>query len=522
MLLKIQEPGEIRKPHKKGEVAIGIDLGTTNSVVAFSKDHNATILKNGKDDSGIIPSAVAYCHDHIVVGHEAVNMDGCHVITSVKRLMGKGVEYLQHLLENKIFDFISNQNVQGILKFQVGERVLTPIDTSADILKFLKERAEFILEKSISKAVITVPAYFSENARLATLNAAKIAGLDPLRLLSEPTAAAVAYGLDGYNDGIYAVYDLGGGTFDFSLLRFEKGVFQVLATGGDTHLGGDDLDYLLVKEILKCFNKSIELIEGQNLKSFLKFARLVKEDLSHKKYGSWPFEYEGVFQEFTFSIENLNKLFQPILNKTIKIVENVLRDANITASNIDQIILVGGSTKSPVVQKVVQDFFKKPPLCSLNPEEVVAMGAAIQAEALTHGAEHLLLDVTPLSLGVETMGGIVEKIIPRNTPIPASITQEFTTHQDNQNAISIHVVQGEGERIEEARSLGRFVLKDLPLMPAGLARVAITYTLDVDGLLSVTATEKTTGLSQHTEIKPSYGLDFEEIEKLLKFNKAQN
>jgi len=515
MLLQIQEPNETLPQGTEGEIAIGIDLGTTNSVIAFSKDHKPFILKKDEFDSGIIPSIVAYGPDHHVVGQEAVSQEGYHGIKSVKRLMGQRPSTLKESVETKLFNFVPDHLMEESLKFQAGNHVLTPIDTSADILRFLKEKAEFILGKPVTKAVITVPAYFSERARVATRNAAKIAGLHPLRLLSEPTAAAVAYGLDGHEDGVYAIYDLGGGTFDFSVLRFEKGIFQVLATGGDTHLGGDDLDYVLAKEILNQLGKSIETLEGLELKNILHDARRLKEEMSHREQEAWLFELEGKQHQISLNLADLDQLFHSLIYKTFLIVENVLKDAEVTSEQIHQVILVGGSTKSPIIQTRVKEFFQKDPLCSLNPEEVVALGAAIQAEALTQGANHLLLDVTPLSLGIEIMGDMVEHIIPRNTPIPVSHTQEFTTYQDNQNGLTLHIVQGESKKVQECRSLGRFSLKGIPPMPAGLPRIAITYTLDADGLLSITATEKSTEISQHIEINPSYGLDFEKMSHLL-------
>ncbi len=520
MLLQIHEPGDILSPKKEEDIAIGIDLGTTNSVIGLSRHQKPFVLKKDSPDSGIIPSVVAYCEDRTLVGQEALSIPESFVVKSVKRLMGKGFKTVQDTLENKTFDFVPDQNPEDVLKFRVQNKILTPIDVSADILRFLKERAELILGHPVHKAVITVPAYFSESARVATRNAAQLAGLETLRLLSEPTAAAVAYGLDNHNDGIYAIYDLGGGTFDFSLLRFEKGVFQVLATGGDTNLGGDDLDYLLAKEIAIRLGRTVENLTDSNFKCLLGFARFIKEDLSSKKVGIWPIpdalkSITTQIKEVSFTLGDLDTLFDPPLNTTLKIAADVLKDAGVPVSTVDQVILVGGSTISPSVQKKVHGFFGKEPLCSINPEEVVALGAAIQAEALTQGSTHLLLDVTPLSLGIETMGGVVEKIIFRNTPLPASHTQEFTTHQDNQRAMAIHVLQGESDKVTECRSLGRFTLTDIPPMPAGLARIAITYTLDADGLLSVTATEKTTGISQHVEIKPSYGLDMDEMARLL-------
>lgn len=432
MLLQIHEPGQTPLPHENDE-AIGIDLGTTNSLVAISRGEKPEIINK------ILPSIV--------------NINGKEV-HSIKRKMHEPAQ----IVEGK-----------------------TPVEISAEILKTLRAWAEDALGRQITKAVITVPAYFDDTSRQATKDAAKLAGLEVLRLINEPTAAALAYGLDKAAEGIYAIYDLGGGTFDISILRMEKGVFQVLATGGDTKLGGDDFDAALN-------NKN---------------ARIIKEKLTTQN------EYEGVTRA------QLESAITPLVDRTIKICAQALEDSGLSKSDIKGVVMVGGSTRTPLVQQKVGEFFGTKPLTDINPDEVVALGAAIQAEGLTQGSNNLLLDVIPLSLGIETMHGIVEKIIWRNTAIPCTYAQEFTTYENNQTGLLVHVLQGERENVADCRSLARFELKNIPALPAGVARIKITFNVDTDGLLTVSAEELRTGEKQQVEVKPSYGLDEKQIERMI-------
>jgi len=445
-LLQIYEPGQTPLPHEGEEGAVvGIDLGTTHSVVAYAENGVASVLNLG-DKGPLVPSIV-------------------NGLSSFKRFMG-GVD-------------------------------TAPTEASAEILKLLKKRTEELLGKPVTKAVITVPAYFSETARAATRGAARLAGLEVLRLINEPTAAALAYGLDRRTEGLYLVYDFGGGTFDVTILKLHQGVFQVLSTAGDLHLGGDDIDQVI----------------AEKLSQDLLCARRVKEFLSSHPDQNWSDDEK----DLTFSQEDFKTCVRPFVQRTLKICKRALHDADIDdLSLFEEIILVGGSSRLPLVWETLRYFFGKEPLCSLNPDEVVAMGAALQAEALTSGASHLLLDVTPLSLGLETMGGFVEKIIPRNTPIPCSVAQEFTTHHDGQPSLSIHILQGERESVQDCRSLGKFILSGIPPLPAGTARVRILFTLDADGLLTVTAREQTTGHHKVMEVNQSHGLDEEKILSILK------
>ena len=506
-LIQIYEPGETPLPHAD-TVAIGIDLGTTHSVVAIASDGQAEPIFDAHKRA-IIPSMVHYTDGDAIVGHAAkfAYREGeSDVIASIKRLMGKSASEVEQVAGHAAYDIV--QETSGLVRLRVDGKQVTPVEVSAEILKHLKHIAAEALGREVARAVITVPAYFDEAARAATKDAARIAGLEVLRLINEPTAAALAYGLDQKQDGIFAIYDFGGGTFDISILKLEGGVFQVLATAGDTLLGGDDIDRAIATELLK---KSDVQPTPAELGELLALCRLAKEKLTHADTAEVT--WHGAYLPLDHGV--LDQMIMPLIARSLACCEAAIRDAELGREEITGVVLVGGSTRIPLVKREVAQFFGTTPHDSLDPDLVVALGAALQAEALTKGSDHLLLDVAALSLGLETMGGIVEKLIHRNTPIPTAIAQEFTTYQDGQTAMKIHVLQGEREKADDCRSLANFTLRGIPPMVAGMARIEITFTIDADGLLTVAAKELTTGTVSVVEVNPSYGLAFDEIERMV-------